>query len=89
MILTRISKKFECDKFIQRFPENFKAIHVSKTWSQDKIPYDVVIYGNMNVLKENPELIPKRIISLLPKHEEMQYLELIHKIMTTGKVKDD
>lgn len=43
----------------------------------------------MNVLKENPELIPKWIISLLPKHEEMQYLELIHKIMTTGKVKDD
>lgn len=43
----------------------------------------------MNILKSHPELIPRKIISLLPKHEEMQYLELIKEIMTQGALKDD
>jgi hypothetical protein len=51
VILTRISKKFDCDTFIEKFPENFKAIHVSKTFNEKEIPFDVCIYGNMDLLQ--------------------------------------
>jgi hypothetical protein len=43
----------------------------------------------MNVIKPHPELIPTKLISLLPKHEEMQYLELIKEILSQGALKDD
>lgn len=57
--------------------------------SEGEIIYDVVIYGNMNIMTEHHYLIPNLIIDHLPLHEEMQYLSLIKKILAEGHDKGD
>ena len=89
VILTRIATKFECDVFLDPLPENFVPIHVSKTFSDSDIPYDVVIMGNRTILTRYPDLIPSNLIKKLPIHEEMQYLNLIRSIISTGAEKTD
>jgi thymidylate synthase len=40
-------------------------------------------------MSAKPELMPTKLMSQYPKHPEMQYLEIIDKIIKTGKYKDD
>ena len=78
ILQTRVSGKFGSDVFMPELDKSvFKPIHISKTYVDNEIPYDMVIYGNMEVLERNPEFIPNKLIKDLPKHEEMQYLEKI------------
>jgi dihydrofolate reductase len=72
IIATRINKKFECDTFIPSLEKNedFSPIHVSKTYSQDDITYDYTFFGNNQILGEQPELIPTKLIEKYPKHAE-------------------
>jgi hypothetical protein len=89
IIYTRINQKFECDTFVSKFPDYFKPIHISKTFVDNGVPYDIVIYGNMPLLIQSPELIPTRLFSMLPRHEEYQYLDMIRDIIDTGNYKGD
>ena len=48
-----------------------------------------MFYGNKELLKVHPELVPTRAMALYPKHPEMQYLECIRDISATGQEKGD
>lgn len=94
IIATRINKKFDCDTFIPEL-ENLKTntdfvpLHISETYSQDDITFDYCFFGNSEILEESPELIPTKLMAKYPKHPEMQYLEIIENVISTGKFKDD
>lgn len=94
VIATRINKSFECDVHVSQLEsaeskEAFPPLHVSQTFSQGDISFDYVFFGNANLLSERPELIPTRLIEQYPKHQELQYLEIIDDVIKTGKYKDD
>lgn len=94
IIATRINKKFECDTFIPELENlktntDFAPLHISETYSQDDITFDYCFFGNQEILGENPELIPTKLMAKYPKHPEMQYLEVIEDVINTGKFKDD
>ena len=67
----------------------FSIIHISKTYSHEDITYDYCFYGNRELIATSPSLIPTRLMALYPKHPEMQYLEIIRDIITTGVEKED
>lgn len=90
IIFTRVNSVFECDTFIDPIDEKvFKPLFISKTFCSTKVGYDFVYYGNMSLLNSHPEFYPTRLFSFLPKHEEMQYLESIDEIISSGNDKDD
>eukprot|EP00746_Dinoflagellata_sp_MGD_P162526 gnl/MRDRNA2_/MRDRNA2_90124_c0_seq1.p1 gnl/MRDRNA2_/MRDRNA2_90124_c0~~gnl/MRDRNA2_/MRDRNA2_90124_c0_seq1.p1 ORF type:complete len:493 (-),score=92.60 gnl/MRDRNA2_/MRDRNA2_90124_c0_seq1:226-1704(-) len=77
--LTRVGVDVECDAFFPAFDENlFKVKHVSKTQSQDNIPFDFVVYersGFTGPLQTLPGGLD---------HEEYHYLQMIDEICKTG-----
>lgn len=91
IVATRINKEFECDTFISNLEksEDFSVMHISQTYSQDDISFDYCFFGNTKLLAERPELIPTKMMSKYPKHQEMQYLEIIDEVIRTGSRKDD
>lgn len=91
LILTRIAKNFESDVFMPKYDEKetFTNLFVSKTYSEKDINYDFSIMGNKKLMKVHPQLIPTRMLTKYPKHEEMQYMEIIKDIMETGSYKGD
>jgi len=40
-------------------------------------------------MAERPELLPTRLMELYPRHQEMQYLEIIRNVIATGSQKGD
>lgn len=40
-------------------------------------------------MKQRPDLIPTNLMSMYPKHPEMQYLETIKEVMESGAAKGD
>jgi dihydrofolate reductase/thymidylate synthase len=91
IIATRINKTFECDTVIPNLEksEDFTPLHVSQTYSQGDLTFDYCFFGNHNVLAEKPELVPTKLMERYPKHQEMQYLEVIDEVINTGKFKND
>lgn len=43
----------------------------------------------MDLISVTPELIPTLLIRILPRNEEMQYLEMIKSIIELGNEKED
>lgn len=69
--------------------KTFKPIFITKTFESNEVGYDICYYGNVEYLSTNPSAYPTKLVSLLPKHEEMQYLEAINEIINSGNDKDD
>jgi dihydrofolate reductase/thymidylate synthase len=91
VIKTRINKDFEGDVFMPKIDEvnTFAPLYITKTYQHKDITFDYCFLGNRKLLEKKPELIPSRLFQKYPKHQEMQYLEIIKDIITTGNVKDD
>jgi dihydrofolate reductase/thymidylate synthase len=90
IVYTRVNATFDCDVFIDPIDTKvFKPLFISQTFCDNKVTYDIIHYGNMPVLSRNRDLYPTRLVTLLPKHAEMQYLEAIHDIIKSGNDKDD
>lgn len=90
IVYTRVNATYECDVKIDPInTEVFKPLFISKTFSDNNITYDISYYGNMEILGKHKHLYPSRLIKLLPKHEEMQYLEAINDIINSGNDKGD
>ena len=91
IIATRVNKKFECDVNVPDLEKSrdFEPLHVSQTESQDDITFDYCFFGNGELLAKRPDLIPTSLMEKYPKHQEMQYLEIIDEIIQTGKFKND
>ena len=89
IIMTRISKPFECDVF---FPAEtsgtpnlfnfnlFPLTYVSKTYVDQGIPYDFAVYTNPS---QTPIPLP------YPEHDEYQYLRLIKELIDNGNQRED
>lgn len=73
VIATRINKEYEADVFMPKFEDSFTPLFISKTYSQmkDEITFDFTFFGNRELLREQPELVPTRAMSEYPKHPEM------------------
>lgn len=86
IIMTRINKIFESDVMMPKFDEQnvFTKLFISKTYSEKNINFDYCFYGNNLLLQQNPQFIPTKLLTKYPKHEEMQYLEIIKDIIETG-----
>lgn len=67
----------------------FKPLFISKTFCCNGVGFDISIHGNVELLSKRRELYPTRLMKLLPKHAEMQYLEAINEIIKSGNDKDD
>jgi dihydrofolate reductase/thymidylate synthase len=91
IVFTRVNKTYEAwDTFINPIDTKiFKPIYITKTFVCNEVGYDICFYGNAEYLSANPDAFPSRLISLMPKHEEMQYLEAINDIIKSGNDKDD
>jgi len=92
---TRVCKDFVCDKFFPEIPlEHFKLVHISKTYScididGMPIPFDFTFYVNSKLIDQGYDCIDQSFLELYPKHEEMQYLELVKKVIEEGNEKKD
>ena len=84
--LTNITNDINCDTFIQ-LPDNFKTAFISKTMLENNITYDIRVLVQEGVLLSNS--INFKSLSLIQKHEEYQYLNLIRKIIKEGNTKHD
>ena len=90
IVYTRINSTFDCDTFVDQIDDTiFKPLFISKTFSSKEVGYDICYYGNTEYLSANPSLYPSALVKLLPKHEEMQYLEAINEIIKSGNDKGD
>ena len=93
--LTRVWKDFKADKYFPIIPnEKFSLVHVSKTHSctdtdGSPIPFDFTFYVNKEQASQGINCIDKSVLEQYPKHEEMQYLELVKKVMEKGNRKND
>lgn len=92
---TRVNKDFPCDRFFPAIPpEHFALAHVSKTYSclnadGSSIPFDFAFYVNPMLAAQGYDCIDLSLLELYPKHEEMQYLELVKKVIEEGNEKKD
>ena len=88
---TRINRDFEADVFMPKFEDRFEPLFISQTYSQPKdgITFDYSFYGNKELMKQRPDLIPTNLMTMYPKHPEMQYLETIREVMASGAEKGD
>lgn len=71
--------------------QHFSVVFVSQTYSQikDGLTFDYHVSANKELIRQNPELLPTRLMSWYPKHPEMQYLECIREVMAKGATKGD
>ena len=83
---TLIQKDFKCDSFV-KIPTNFQHLFISQTFSHKNIPYDFRILANNNLLEK--KIINEKYLQMYPPNQEMQYLNLIKKILEKGVDKSD
>ena len=85
IFLTRLGVDMECDTFMQQdFMKGFKHLETSRTYVENKIPFDFQHFVHKDRYKKN-----KQKLYFSQRHEEFQYLELLNKIITEGVQKDD
>jgi len=90
IIYTRINSTFSCDSFVNEIDKSvFKPLFITKTFECKGVGFDICYYGNIQFLSANSSLYPSKLMKMLPKHEEMQYLEAINDIIKSGNDKDD
>jgi len=55
------------------FEEHFSPLFISQTYSQpkDQITFDYQISGNRALLREDPTLVPTRLMQRYPAHAEL------------------
>ncbi len=94
---TYIEKEFESDVFYE-LPKEFVPLHVSKTYidtTDPEAPFDFRILLNPEVLKDEEinknlqRLVDPFFLSMYPKCEEYQYLEILRDIIENGSTKED
>ncbi len=89
--LTRAWKDFPADRFFPPIPrDKFSLAYISKAQSTKKgaVPLDFTFYVNSAMAKSQPCIDPS-ILALYPRNEEMQYLELVKKVIGHGNEKQD
>merc|ERR1740138_962336 len=98
IFITRVGKDMECDVFFPAFDDKeFKVVHVSKTQSQDMLPYDFTVYERSGSADADlAAWIKKESAPLLAAggagkflHEEYQYLNQIREIIENGVHMED
>jgi dihydrofolate reductase/thymidylate synthase len=94
---TYIEKEFESDVFYE-LPKEFVPLQVSKTFiekTEPDAPFDFRILLNPEVLKDDnvaknlQTLVDPYFLSMYPKSEEYQYLEILRDIIENGSTKED
>lgn len=100
IFLTNISKEYPCDVFFD-LPTNFKPIHISKTFTDPKdknelkATFDFRVLINENIKKDEflmnnfDKVINPYFLKQYPKHEELQYLDILSDIIDNGVFKQD
>ncbi|KAE9022699.1 Bifunctional dihydrofolate reductase-thymidylate synthase [Phytophthora fragariae] len=84
--LTRVKGAFECDAFfpLEQLKQNFKVTHESELKEENGVQFQFVEWERKTEEVETTTLTD----STMP-HEEMQYLDLIRKILTQGAKRGD
>lgn len=83
------------DAQISELPTDFSPVYISRTHSEDSIPFDFVLYQ-----RRNPESDPcgdaetQELFRLFPSfresaHDEFEYLNLVRKIIEKGQFRED
>lgn len=87
LFITRVGKDVECDAFFPAFDDTrFHLRNVSKTKSDDGLPYDFTMWESRTALQVPPSL-KEELTGFL--HEEYQYLNSIRSIIASGDSFDD
>lgn len=68
---------------------SFEKLFVSKTEAEKDITFDFVILGNKELIRNEPELLPTRLLQEWIPHEEYQYLKIIRDCIDQGNKKGD
>ena len=66
IVYTRVNDEFDCDVHLDKLPACFKPIAVSKTYQSAGIGYDFCLYGNMDLIQADPQLVPSQLIASWP-----------------------
>ena len=87
---TEVKKHFQCDTFIERIPETFRARSPipGADHSDNGVPYTFKIFDRV---EDSISALPTRLgdPATLARHEEYQYLSLIQEIMDNGITRND
>ena len=77
--LTKVYKKYECDRFFPTIPDKFKLTGVSPFHNENDVYYRKFVYTN----SDNSDIV------LWKNTEEYQYLDCMNKIIKTGNINSD
>lgn len=85
LFLTRLGIDMECDTFLSKdFLKDFKHVETSRTYVENKIPFDFQRYVHKERYRGG-----KETLHFKEPHEEFQYLKLIDKVINEGAEKED
>jgi dihydrofolate reductase/thymidylate synthase len=85
--LTRVKGQFECDAFfpLEQLKQNFQVTHESELQEENGVQFQFVEWER----RPQNAVETKTLVDSTTPHEEMQYLDLIRKILTQGDKRGD